>query len=77
MLVARVLVVPLPNHLFSEDSECLRKLINALRLQFEHMQGALIEMSDCKAHGELHHGVSLLVAHPHGNVLLRRAAGDK
>jgi hypothetical protein len=35
LLVARVLVVPPPNYLFSEDSEFLRKLINALRLQFE------------------------------------------
>ncbi|WP_172125295.1 hypothetical protein [Devosia sp. 919] len=35
VLVARVLVVPPPNYLFSEDSEFLRKLINALRLQFE------------------------------------------
>ena len=38
VLVARVLVVPPPNYLFSEDSQFLRKLINALRLQFEaHM----------------------------------------
>ena len=35
VLVARVLVVPPPNYLFSEETEFLRKLINALRLQFE------------------------------------------
>jgi len=40
VLVARVLVVPPPNYLFSEDSEFLRKLINALRLHFESQMRA-------------------------------------
>lgn len=35
MLIARVLVVPPPNHLYGESAEFLRKLMQGLRRQYE------------------------------------------
>lgn len=35
MLIARVLVVPPPNHLYGESAELLRKLMQGLRGEYE------------------------------------------
>ena len=65
VLVARVLVVPPTNYLFSEDSEFLRKLINALRLQFEGQMRV----------GETPRVVEDLLANLSAELYRRRAAG--
>ena len=65
VLVARVLVVPQQNYLFSEDSEFLRMLINALRLQFEGQMPV----------GETPRVVEDLLANLSAELYRRRAAG--
>ena len=65
VLVARALVVPPPNYLFSEDSAFLRKLINALRLQFEGQMRA----------GETPRAVEDLLANLLAELYRRRVTG--